>query len=241
MEYEDYDHVRSQTLGRGVVIAIDGPSGSGKSSVAKQVAAALSMGYLDTGAMYRAAAWWCEYQKVDFSDPAVITETVEKMELEINAMPHAPRILVGGMDVTKVIREPHVSEIVSTVSTILPVRQILISRQQKIIDEARAAGRGIVAEGRDITTVVAPDAEVRILLTAAPEVRLARRSHDDLGSIESEALEQERDVVLGRDAKDATVAQFEEPTEGVHKVDSSDLSLHETVDAVMYLIGQELA
>lgn len=240
MDYQEYEQVRSQVMGRGFVIAIDGPSGSGKSSVSRQVAAVLDMGYLDTGAMYRSVAWWCQYKNVDFSDESAIVACVKDVEIKVNAVPHAPRFFVGGMDVKDVIRQPSISNIVSSVSTIPAVREVLISAQRAIIEEAKASGRGIVVEGRDITTVVAPDAAVRILLTASEEVRLQRRSLDDWGSQGPDAIEASRDIVLGRDEKDMTVANFADAAPGVERIDSSDLSLHETVDAVVYTIGRKV-
>lgn len=236
MDYIEYEHVKDLTLGRGVVIAIDGPSGSGKSTVARQVAAALDMGYLDTGAMYRAAAWWCEYQHIDLNDAAAVSAAVKSIKMEVQAVPHAPRILVEGMDVMKVIREKRIAEIVSQVSSVQAVRDHLISMQKDIIKKFRESGRGIVVEGRDITTVVAPEAPVRILLTAAEDVRMARRAKDDFGVVDEAALAAEQDMVLGRDRKDAAVTQFYEAGEGVIKIDSTDLSLHETIDTVVYQI-----
>jgi cytidylate kinase len=137
---------------------------------------------------------------------------------------------VGGRDVTEAIREPEISKAVSAVATTLGARAELIRRQKQIIADS---GRRIVAEGRDITTVVAPDAEVRILLTASEESRLRRRGLQ-LGGTQSAAALKEQ--VLARDAKDSAVVNFQEAADGVFTVDSSELDFEETVEAVLSVI-----
>lgn len=162
----------------GFVVAVDGPSGSGKSSVSKQVARSLGYGYLDTGAMYRALTWWCLHEGVDLADADAITTAAQRFPLVIGTDPDAPTVEVDGTDVAAAIRETGISTNVSAVATVIPVREILRVLQRRLISEAAAATGGVVAEGRDITTVVAPDAPVRILLTASEEARLARRSKE---------------------------------------------------------------
>lgn len=238
MEYEKYENLREKVLGRGLVVAIDGPSGSGKSTISRHVAAALDLGYLDTGAMYRATAWWVDHQGLDVSHPAEVMVAVAKMDLKVNAVPHNPRIFVDGIDVGHAIRSDHIDTIVSDISALPGVREVLIALQQRVIREARQSTRGIVVEGRDITTVVAPDAEVRILLVADPEVRLRRRALEDAGHTGAEVLERERALVLERDAKDLQVNEFMKAAPGVHTVDSSELDVAGTLDAVMTLIDQ---
>ena len=238
MEYANYEALREKILGRGVVIAIDGPSGSGKSTISRNVAAALDLGYLDTGAMYRAAAWGAEHRGTNLNDPIAIAAAVQAMELTINAVPHAPRILVDGVDVMHVIRTDHINSIVSAVSSVPEVRTTLIALQRDIIAQARQSTRGIVVEGRDITTVVAPDAPVRILLTASAETRVSRRALQDQDDACSETLDRERALVLDRDARDAKVTSFHVAADGVVTVDSTDLSVSQTLDTVMRLIDQ---
>ena len=233
MDYANYQDLRERVLGQGVIIAIDGPSGSGKSTIARNVAAALDLGYLDTGAMYRAAAWWVEHQGVDLKDPVAVGACVWQMELEINAVPHAPRIFVGGVDVKNVIRTDHINSVVSAVAAVPEVRSVLIDQQRDIIAAAVESGRGIVAEGRDITTVVAPDAEVRVLL--------ARRSLQNGGDGGDASLEREKQLVIERDTKDAQVTAFLEAADGVETLDSTNLDVSETLDAVMRLISRRLA
>ena len=231
----------------GIVVAIDGPSGSGKSTVSKQVASRLGLAYLDTGAMYRAAAWWCEHEGVDLEDSEAVTHAVETMPLTMGVNPEAPGVVCGGEDIASAIRDPHIAAIVSKVATNLDVRAELARLQREIIHSEAAglprafsAGAGVVAEGRDITTVIAPDADVRLLITASEEARLARRAADLEAAgkdIDAAAL---RDQVVRRDQDDSAVSQFLTAPEGVTLVDTSDMDLPETVEHVIALIESEL-
>ncbi len=223
-----------------LVIAIDGPSGSGKSSVSRAVARRLGLAYLDTGAMYRAATWWCLSEGVDLTDAATVADEVRRLPLAMGLDPAAPTVHVGGVDVAGPIRETWVSEQVSALSTNLAVRAELVGRQRDLVVAERTAGfsggRGVVAEGRDITTVVAPDAQVRVLLTASASARLARRALELHGAADEAAVDATRDQVLRRDARDSTVLEFQHPADGVDLVDSSDLDFAGTVDAVLAVV-----
>ncbi|RLY91195.1 (d)CMP kinase [Kocuria tytonicola] len=212
-----------------LVIAIDGPSGSGKSSVSKEVARRFGLAYLDTGAMYRAVTWWCLETGVDLHDADAVVGAAETVPLELGTDPDEERILVNGEDVRAAIRGDLVTDHVSQVSTTVPAREVLVRMQQDII---RDSGFRIVAEGRDITTVVAPDADVRILLTASEAARLARRGRQ-LGAAASSNLEAQ---VVGRDAKDSTVVNFTQAQDGVQLLDSSDLTMEQTVQGVIDLV-----
>ncbi|MGX1590927.1 (d)CMP kinase [Glutamicibacter sp. NPDC055491] len=213
-----------------LVIAIDGPSGSGKSSVSKAVARKLGAAYLDTGAMYRAITYSVLADGTDLSNAGAIAQAVRDAKLSISVDPDAELVEIGGVDVTAAIREPRISEQVSAVATNLDARAELVRRQQEII----AANTRIVAEGRDITTVVAPDADARILLTASEEARLRRRGLQ-LGGTQNES--QLATQVLARDAKDSTVVNFTQAADGVMTVDSSDLDFEQTIDAVLDAVG----
>ncbi|GAB3275774.1 hypothetical protein GCM10027449_14860 [Sinomonas notoginsengisoli] len=217
-------------LGRPLVVAIDGPSGSGKSSISKEVARRLRLAYLDTGAMYRAVAWDCLARGVDLDDGAAVEAAAKGLDLELSTSADAEYVRVRGMDVSAAIREPRISSSVSAVATNLGVRDELIRRQRAII---AAHGRRIVVEGRDITSVVAPDAEVRLLLTASEEARMRRRGAQ-LGG--TQTAEQLREQVVARDAKDSAVASFTQAADGVFTVDSSDLDFDATVDAVLGVV-----
>jgi CMP/dCMP kinase len=213
---------------RGLVVAVDGPSGSGKSSVSREVARRLGLRYLDTGAMYRALTWWALEQGTDLDDTAAVARLARELPLEISTSSSGTVAVVAGRDVTAAIREPRITRVVSAVATNLDVRAELVRRQREI-----AAPGGIVVEGRDITTVVAPDAEVRVLLTASQEARLARRALEVHGSDDDRAIEATRDQVVTRDARDSTVADFVAARDGVTVIDSSELSFEETVSAVL--------
>lgn len=224
-----------------LVVAIDGPSGSGKSTVSRRAAQALGLAYLDTGAMYRAATWWALRSGVSLTDVDAVADLVREMPLVMGVDPAAPTVAVDGTDIGEAIRETSISAAVSAVATNLEVRAELGRRQRAEIAAQAAsssfsAGRGIVAEGRDITTVIAPDADVRLLLTASEQARLARRAREVHGSDDADAVEATKDQVLRRDADDSTVASFTVAADGVVTVDSSDLDLEQTVQAVLDVI-----
>lgn len=212
------------------IVAIDGPAGSGKSSVSKQVARRLGYGYLDTGAAYRALAWHALDHGIDTSDAASVLDVAGDFDYAISLDPDAYWVRVGQTDVTEAIREPRVSDAVSGVARVPAVRQSVNALFRALV--ADSARPGVVVEGRDITTVVAPDAPVRILLTAAPEVRAARRSAEvttqDAATVAA-ALHQ-------RDASDSAVVDFLTAAPGVEVVDSTHLDFDQTVDAVLGVI-----
>ncbi|QDP96917.1 (d)CMP kinase [Microlunatus elymi] len=214
------------------VVAVDGPSGSGKSSTSRGVAERRGYAYLDTGAMYRAAAWLVLQSDLDSSEQELVSKLIEQADLGIGTDPAGPRFTVNGTDVTEAIREPVISASVSAVATNLAVRELLIARQREII---AAADPGIVVEGRDITTVVAPDAQVRVLLVADPSARVARRKNELGGVVGDDDV---RDQVIRRDRDDSTVAQFHDAAPGVTVVDSTELTLDEVVDRICELIDQ---
>ena len=213
-----------------VIVSIDGPAGSGKSSVSKQVARRLGYGFLDTGAAYRALAWLALERGTDTSDATSVVDVMGDFDYAISLDPDEHWVRVGAVDVTEAIREPRVSEAVSGVARVPAVRQSVTALFRALV--AGSERDGVVVEGRDITTVVAPDAPVRILLTAAPEVRAARRS--------AELTAQDAAAVAAalhrRDASDSTVVDFLTAAPGVEVVDSTDLDFDQTVDAVIGVI-----
>jgi CMP/dCMP kinase len=218
-----------------LVVAIDGPSGSGKSTVARRVAESLGLRFLDTGAMYRALTWWLLEQGVDLTDRARVAELAGDLPLRMGTDPRRPTVHVGEVDVASAIRETRISAAVSAVATNLGVREELVRRQRRIVDEG-----GVVVEGRDITTVVAPDAPVRVLLTASEQARVARRARDVHGAADEAAMAATRDQVLRRDAEDSTVASFLQAAPGVDVIDSSERTLEETVEAVLDLVRRRV-
>jgi CMP/dCMP kinase len=212
----------------GAVIAIDGPAGSGKSTAARRVAIALGLRYLDTGAMYRALTWWLQEQRVDLADTGAVLARIAEPRIEVGTDPRQPRIAVDGRDVAGPIRTRRVSNSVSTVAAIPQVRTQLIARQRDIIAAAAADGAGIVAEGRDIGTVVAPEAAVKVYLTASDAVRARRRSAE-LGDPAATVAAVQRDQAQ-RDERDA--GQLAAAADAV-RIDTSALSLDEVVRRVV--------
>ncbi|GAB2817403.1 (d)CMP kinase [Actinocorallia aurea] len=215
-----------------LIIAMDGPSGSGKSSAAKGTARVLGYRYLDTGAMYRAVTWWMLDQGVDVEDAATVALRAPEVSLEISTDPDAPGIAVGGQDVTEAIRSAEVTGAVSAVSRVPEVRGLLVRLQREIM----AAG-AIVAEGRDIGTVVAPDAPVKVFLTASEEARAQRRAKeiaDPSVSVEATQADQAR-----RDKLDSTRATSPlTKADDAVEIDSTELGLAEVIDAVVRLVKE---
>ena len=232
-----YSH-RVTEAAAALVIAIDGPSGSGKSSVSRAVARKLGLAYLDTGAMYRALTWWCRHEGVDLEDLAAVAEAARRLPLTMGTDPSAPFVQVGTESVDAAIRLTEISESVSKVATNLEVRAELLQRQRDIIADCSAAVGGVVAEGRDITTVVAPDADVRILLVASEEARLARRARELHGEAHDEAVHATRDQIVRRDRDDSSVSQFMQAAPGVDTVDTSDLDFEQSVQAVLDVVAE---
>lgn len=214
-----------------LVIAIDGPSGVGKSTTARALATELGLAHLDTGSMYRAAAAAVVERGVDpVADPQAVIDLVRGARLEVSTEPGRDEVVIDGLDVTARIREPQISAVVSKVSTIQPVRDLLIDRMRQVVSEC---GRRIVVEGRDITTVVCPEAQVRVLLVADPAVRVARRSAELKGAV---SRGQVADQVIRRDRDDSAVASFEAPAPGVTVIDSTRLTPGQVVAAVIDLV-----
>lgn len=217
-------------MSQSMLIAIDGPSGSGKSTTAKLVAQKLGLGYLDTGAMYRAATAECLRALPDLSSADAVARLVADADIVCRTSPEEPRFFINGTDVTEEIREPRISAAVSAVATNLEVRRVLTEQMRRVID---THSRRIVVEGRDITTVVAPDADVRVLLVADPEARVARRAREVAGKANQAEV---NDQVLRRDRDDSTVSNFTDAAEGVTVIDSTFLTPDEVVAAIEALI-----
>ena len=202
------------------VIAIDGPAGSGKSSVSKEVARRLGFGYLDTGAGYRALALH------GLNNPGQeIQQLFDTFDYAISLDPDHPEVMVGEEDVTAEIRTERIASAVSQIAKLPEVRQFQLEDARALISACNMPG--IVVEGRDITTVVAPDAQLRILLTASEAVRLARRGLENSESAEN---------LKARDASDSKVVEFMIAAEGVYLVDTTDLDFESSVAEVLRLV-----
>jgi cytidylate kinase len=199
-----------------MVVAIDGPAGAGKSTVARATARALGFTYLDSGAMYRAVGL------MTLRHGGAASEQAERLELELGE-----RVIANGEDVTEAIRTPDVSEAASRVATNAKVREALVRKQRELL-----AGGDWVAEGRDIGTVVAPDAAVKVFLTASPEER-ARRRAQELGTDAETVL---KDQAL-RDAQDTTREHSPlQVADGAVELDTSGLTVDEVVERIAQLV-----
>lgn len=209
-----------------ILVAIDGPAGSGKSSVSRAAAEQLGFGILDTGAAYRALTWAALEAEIDLDDTVAVEEILDYWAYSIS-LRGAQVVLVGDNDVTDEIRDPGVSRQVSRISKHTMVRDRLNLMFHQIVDESELPG--VVIEGRDITTVVAPDAPVRILMTASPEVRATRRASELPGSTHEEVLA----AMQQRDETDALVVDFMNPAPGVTLIDTTELSFDDSIAAVI--------
>jgi CMP/dCMP kinase len=213
------------------VIAVDGPAGSGKSTAARGVARALGLRYLDTGSTYRALTWWLLSHGVDVTRPKAVIDLLSRPVIEAGTDPDDPAIRVDGVDVAGPIRTREVSNAVSTVASIPQVRSRLVAMQQGIIAEALGAGAGIVAEGRDIGTVVAPGAPVKVYLTASETVRARRRSAD-LAADPGATVAVTRAEQARRDSTDAP--QMAKAADAV-EIDTTGLHLDEVIREIVEL------
>ncbi|CAH0169171.1 Cytidylate kinase [Microbacterium oxydans] len=211
-------------------IAIDGPAGSGKSSVSKAIARRLGFGYLDTGSAYRALAWHVLDRGADTADSDAVLAAASDFPVRLGLDPDDRTVRVGDVEITEAIRESRVSGAVSGVARVPEVRAQVNELFRALVAESPYPA--VVVEGRDITTVVAPDAPVRILLTAAPEVRAARRA----GELAGENADAVAAALHKRDASDSAVVDFLNAAEGVEVVDSTELDFTQTIDAVLAVI-----
>jgi cytidylate kinase len=216
-------------MSKPLVVALDGPSGSGKSSTARGVATRLSLDYLDTGAMYRAMTWAMLQKGVDVHDPAAVADAADAVTLESGTDPQRPTIHADGIDVGDPIRGADVTAAVSPVAAVPRVRELLVDLQRRII----AGSAGIVVEGRDIGSTVAPDAPVKVYLVADPAARAARRALED-GTTDAAATEQ---ALARRDQIDSTRATSPlTRADGAIVVDSTHLTLDEVIDTIVGIV-----
>jgi cytidylate kinase len=210
-----------------LVIAVDGPSGSGKSSTSRGVASRLGLRYLDTGAMFRAMTWWLLRQGVDVHDRAAVAAQVDEPEILVGTDPEGPGIMVDGFDVALAIRTDEVNAAVSPVSTVPEVRARLLELQRDVIGRG-----GIVVEGRDIGSVVAPYAQVKVFLTADASARAERRAAEeggsDLAATQQSLLSRDR-IDSGRETAPLVMA------EGAVHIDTTGHTLDEVIDQVVAL------
>ena len=212
-----------------VVVAIDGPSGSGKSTVARRVAQRLGYRYLDTGAMYRALTWQALEQGVDLADAAALGDLAGRASIVPGTNPRRPTIVIDGTDVSTPIRSREVTNAVSGVAAVPAVRAAMVGRQRELM----AAG-DIVVEGRDIGTVVAPDAVLKVFLTASSEARAARRHRQFAAVGDGAVVDDTRADIERRDERDSTRAAspLTQASDAV-VVDSTSRTVDEVVGEVL--------
>lgn len=220
------------------IIAIDGPAGAGKSTVAKAVATKLGLFYLDTGAMYRSLTWFVLQSGADLNDEPTVAELAHQCEIDFQTDTATPIVFVNGQDVTQAIRTPKVTAHVSTIAAQAAVREALVKQQQNY-------GRrgGIVVDGRDIGTHVFPDAEVKIYLTASIQERARRRQLDlkNLGQPEVSLAELEQ-AIFERDRKDSTraISPLRKAADAI-EIQTDDLSVAQVLDRIVSLYEEKTA
>lgn len=210
------------------VVAVDGPSGSGKSTVSRRLASALGGRYLDTGAMYRAVTWAVLRAGVDPQDAEAVTKIANEVRLDVGTDPERPWISADGVAVDREIRGPEVTSAVSAVAAVPAVRERLVAQQREIV----AAASRIVVEGRDIGSVVAPDADLKVYLTASPEARAKRRSAENAADLAATAADLAR-----RDQLDSTraVDPLRQAPDAV-VLDTTELGIDEVVSRLHELL-----
>lgn len=216
----------------GLVLAVDGTSGSGKSSTSRGVARRLGLDYLDTGAQFRAMTWWMLRHGIDVHDADAVAAAADRPVLVSGTDPAEPTITVDGTDVAAPIRTPEINAAVSPVSAVPAVRSRLLELQREVVARSLEAGRGIVVEGRDIGSVVWPQAQVKVYLSADAAARASRRASEEGGSDVS-ATEQS---LLARDAIDSGRATAPlVRADGAVEIDTTPYTLEQVIAQVVAL------
>ena len=219
-----------------IAVAVDGPAGAGKSSISKIVAKKLGYLYIDTGAMYRSVTWAVLHNHIDVNNQKAVEALLPELDLTMEASDDSCKVFIAGQDVTDFIRTPQVNNAVSIVASYKGVRQYLVERQRLMAE----AGGGIL-DGRDIGSVVLPNAELKIYLTASVEARAMRRYLEVKGTVNEQTLEDIKDSVMQRDdmdknRKESPLIQVEDAV----LVDSSEMTFDETVEHILHLVQERI-
>lgn len=221
------------------VIALDGPSGTGKSTVARRLATALGAGYLDTGAMYRTVTLAVLRAGTDPGDEVAVGRVAEDVDLRISTDARDQDVHLGDESVNVEIRGQAVTLAVSAVSAVPKVREVLRVRQWRIIEDVCAVRGGIVVEGRDIGTAIAPDAPLKVFLTASADARALRRANQDAAEGRRSTLEATLADVERRDSLDTSRAASPlQPADDAVWLDSTDLDIEGVLDRILDLVDE---
>lgn len=219
-----------------IAVAVDGPAGAGKSSISKIVAKKLGYLYIDTGAMYRSVTWAVLHNHIDVNNQKAVEALLPELDLTMEASDDSCKVFIAGQDVTDFIRTPQVNNAVSIVASYKGVRQYLVERQRLM-----AEAGGVILDGRDIGSVVLPNAELKIYLTASVEARAMRRYLEVKGTVNEQTLEEIKDSVMQRDdmdknRKESPLIQVEDAV----LVDSSEMTFDETVEHILHLVQERI-
>lgn len=219
-----------------IAVAVDGPAGAGKSSISKIVAKKLGYLYIDTGAMYRSVTWAILHNHIDVNNQKAVEALLPELDLTMEASDDSCKVFIAGQDVTDFIRTPQVNNAVSIVASYKGVRQYLVERQRLM-----AEAGGVILDGRDIGSVVLPNAELKIYLTASVEARAMRRYLEVKGTVNEQTLEDIKDSVMQRDdmdknRKESPLIQVEDAV----LVDSSEMTFDETVEHILHLVQERI-
>lgn len=219
-----------------IAVAVDGPAGAGKSSISKIVAKKLGYLYIDTGAMYRSVTWAVLHNHIDVNNQKAVEALLPELDLTMEASDDSCKVFIAGQDVTDFIRTPQVNNAVSIVASYKGVRQYLVERQRLMAEVG-----GVILDGRDIGSVVLPNAELKIYLTASVEARAMRRFLEVKGTVNEQTLEDIKDSVMQRDdmdknRKESPLIQVEDAV----LVDSSEMTFDETVEHILHLVQERI-
>lgn len=219
-----------------IAVAVDGPAGAGKSSISKIVAKKLGYLYIDTGAMYRSVTWAVLHNHIDVNNHTAVEALLPELDLTMEASDDSCKVFIAGQDVTDFIRTPQVNNAVSIVASYKGVRQYLVERQRLM-----AEAGGVILDGRDIGSVVLPNAELKIYLTASVEARAMRRYLEVKGTVNEQTLEDIKESVMQRDdmdknRKESPLIQVEDAV----LVDSSEMTFDETVERILHLVQERI-